>query len=142
MTNVIEEEILNNGEIVIAARGASMWPMLHPQNNIIKLKKADEPLKKYDVVAFRKNDNIVLHRIIKVYENSYDICGDSTYKIEKDIKKQDIIGILSEFVSNSKNSDNIKWIRVDNIFYKIYARLVVLFMPIRRLLLGIYYKLS
>ena len=138
----IEEELERQGEIIIVASGISMRPMLHPDNNVLKIKKIEKPLKKYDVVLFKRGENTVLHRIIKVYENSYDISGDSTYNIERNVERDDIIGILSDFVTNSRDTSDLHWISVENGFYQFYARMVVLLMPLRRGLLGIYIKIK
>ena len=139
MKKTIEQELSENGIYITSANGFSMSPMLKPDRNLVKLINRQARLKKYDVALFRRNNDYVLHRVIRVNDDSYDFLGDACVEIERNIRDDQIIGVLSEFVHNT---DNLKWIKTDNIFYIIYSRLVVLLTPVRMPILKICYKIK
>ena len=80
-------------------------------------RKPEERLKKNDVVLFKRNGKYILHRIVRVNENSYDIAGDHNWWEEKDVKEEDIIGVLTSFVRDGKK------IPVDDKRYQAYITL-------------------
>ncbi len=92
----IEKKLRLEGIYTTKTEGDSMYPMLKSGDKvIITAKKA--PLKKYDVVVYRRGDHYTMHRIVKVLKSGYIICGDNRTHLEKDIKDADIIGVLFGF---------------------------------------------
>ena len=128
-------DILNEkNEIVLFGSGLSMWPMLKPNKYLIKLKKIDRPVEKYDVVLFQRGDKFVLHSVMKVDGDKILTGGDNTYYNDGYIDASQVVAILTDFVRNvDSNKDRVlNWVSVDNVFYKLYARGVVHILPIRR----------
>ena len=67
------------GFVVRPVVGTSMMPLLDQQTDTVRLVKAPERLKKYDVPLYRRPDGeLVLHRIVKVCADYYVIRGDNT----------------------------------------------------------------
>ena len=92
----IAEEIANHGNCISTVVGYSMMPLLRQRKDIILLEKPNGRLKKYDVPLYqRANGKLVLHRILKVRENDYVICGDNCYTKEYGITDDMIIGVLT-----------------------------------------------
>ena len=109
--------------------GVSMWPMIRNRVDTVKLVKIDRPLKKYDVILYqRNNDQYVLHRIIKVNDASYTLCGDNQWQKEKGITDKMIIAVMDGFFRKEKYVTN------NNFLYKAYYHLWSLFRPFRKLL--------
>lgn len=122
MTN-FKTEIEKSGFVAFTSKGTSMLPLIKQDTDVSVIKKVDRELKKNDVVLFlRDNGNYILHRIIKLLpDNKYLICGDNRY-IAETVKKEQIIGILSEVVKDGKK------ILMTDKKYKKY----VFFVPLRR----------
>ena len=133
----IVEELLENGEIISVGKGMSMYPMLVPSRNLIRIRSVDRPLKKYDVVLFIYKGRYMLHRIIRVNENTYDICGDYSIGAEMNVAESDILGRLEAFIRKTKEPLNSqpRWVKTDNPMYVMYSHLVVALMPLRVFLL-------
>ena len=71
--------------------GNSMKPLLLDRVSSVKLSKPDN-LKKGDIVLFlRDEDCYVLHRIVAVHDDVYDIVGDNQTSVDKNIPKANII---------------------------------------------------
>ncbi len=92
----IEKRLRIDGVYTTKTEGGSMYPMLQSGDKVI-ITAVKAPLKKYDVVVYRRGDHYTMHRIVKVLKNGYIICGDNRAHLEKDIKDTDIIGILFGF---------------------------------------------
>ena len=92
----IEKKLRLEGVYTTKTEGDSMYPMLKSGDKVI-VTAVKKPLKKYDVVVYRRDDHYTMHRIVKVLKNGYLICGDNRAYLEKDIKDADIIGILFGF---------------------------------------------
>ena len=96
------EEILErDGKLVYKARGFSMKPMLHEDRDLVVIVPPASRLKPLDVAFYRRDGKYVLHRVISVSAESYDIRGDNTYCLEH-IPDTDVIGVLSAFVRGGK----------------------------------------
>ena len=97
-----EDIIERDGSLVYTNRGFSMYPMLRQNRDLLIISKITGELKKYDVVLFKRNGKYILHRIIVVKENTYDTAGDHNWWKEKDIRRDEIIGILTAFVRDGR----------------------------------------
>lgn len=75
-----------------------MLPLLRQRIDTVKLVKIERPLKKYDVVLYqRPSGKYVLHRIVKVKKDKYDICGDNQVVIEKNVPNEWLIAVMEGF---------------------------------------------
>ena len=126
----IKDIIERDGEYIGTPHGDSMWPLLHNKRDTIHVVKKTDKLNKHDVALYiRKNGQYVLHRIMKIENNSYTMCGDSQYVLEKGIQEDQIIGVLKSFYRNDRYCDTNK------IRYKIYVFIWCLSPKIRRFLM-------
>ena len=118
-----ENEIQSKGYIVYTSEGDSMMPLIREHRDILVIKKITEPLKKNDVVLFKRpNGAYVLHRIIALKGlGQYSIVGDNRLFPET-VPEEWIIGILSEIIKDGKH------ISVESDEYKAYVKKV----PVRR----------
>lgn len=124
----IEEILQQNGFYISTTVGTSMYPMLRNRQDTIVIRPVTQPLRKYDVPLYKRQDDYVLHRIVKVTPKGYVICGDNCLNREYGITDQQIIGVLSEFIRGEKEVD------LNSRGYKSYCRIWVAIYPVRYLL--------
>ena len=126
MTDVkdIEKILDERGVYVSTTSGVSMMPMLRDRRDTIVVKRAEQRLKKYDVVLYRRGDSYVLHRVIKVLPDSYVIRGDNCIAREYGIKDSDVLGVLCEFYRGERH------IKVNKRSYRAYSVFICMAHPI------------
>ena len=122
----IENELRTNGGLWFCFSGQSMLPMLVAGRDLVHIVPASGRLKKYDIPVYRRSGGVyVMHRIINARDGSYDIRGDNTYRLEKGIKDEEIIGVVDAFTHNGKT------VKVDDRRYQAYVRAHCLMYPVR-----------
>lgn len=110
--------------------GTSMLPMLKESRDIVVLIPAKDALRVGDVVLFvreRKDDELVLHRIVKsVPGDGYLIRGDNTFWNEP-VKREDVKAVAEGFFRKGKYCDCNK-----SRGYRLYVFYVLHFNFIRK----------
>ena len=72
-----EDVIERDGRLVYTNVGDSMRPLIRQDRDILIIEKPHGRLKKYDVPLYKRDSGqYVLHRVLKVREKDYVICGD------------------------------------------------------------------
>ena len=125
-----EDVIERDGRLVYTNVGDSMRPLIRQDKDILIIEKPRDRLKKYDVPLYKRDSGqYVLHRVLKVRENDYVICGDNRYCKEYGITDRHIIGVLTAVVRDGKE------IPINDWRYRLYVHLWCDFFPIRALIL-------
>jgi len=119
----IESHLNNNQTVELKVKGRSMVPFFHDSKTIVIVKK-EETYQKYDVILFKYENQIYLHRIIKIKKDLIIAQGDGALKKEY-IKKSDIYGKVIDYHTNGKKIKS----------YRFKVKLWCIFRPIRRILL-------
>ena len=127
---IAKELLQKNGEITGLATGISMKLLLRSGRDNAVIIPKPEHLRQNDVVLYRHpfNNELILHRIIKVTQNGFIIRGDNVYYTEKDVKPDDIIGILKGFYRDGKFYEC-----KNSPIYKLYVFYIRVSYPIRYL---------
>ncbi len=114
---IIEEQLNAGGSTSFTIRGTSMEPLFHDGKSTVKLVKPEErSLKKYDIIFYRREDgNFLLHRIVGVREDGFVCRGDNQTVDEYPVKREWVIGIVTEY------GENGKFKRVDTAKQRIYS---------------------
>ena len=115
----IEQILATEGKLVRTTAGVSMKPLFGDRRDTSIIVPPKERLKKYDVPLYRKGEEYVLHRIVKVLPDSYVICGDNCENYEYGIRDEDIIGVLHSFYRKDK------YHTVEDKWYKVYSIYIV-----------------
>lgn len=123
----IEEILKKQGLYVCTTSGVSMRPLFRHRQDTVILRPATGRLKKYDVPLYRRGNDYVLHRVVKVLPDSYVICGDNCEQLEHGITDDQIVGVLTEFYRGERH------VSVTNPLYRAYARLWCGSFPLRML---------
>jgi hypothetical protein len=123
MTRTIEEILEKEGVYVSNTKGISMLPTLKEGRDAVVILPCTERLKKYDVALYRRGNDYVLHRVIKVLPDSYVCRGDNCLSREYGITDANIIGKLAECHRRNRR------ISTDSLSFKLGSRMVVLCHP-------------
>lgn len=80
-----------------------MEPLLHNRKSTVVIQAKNAPLKKYDVALYhRPTGEYVLHRVLKVLDGAYLICGDNRIWKET-VPEEWIIGVMTDYYPNEHN---------------------------------------
>ena len=91
-----EEVLAHGGKLVYTNVGDSMEPLIRQGRDLLVIEKASGRLKKYDIPLYKRDSGqYVLHRILKVRENDYVLCGDNRWAKETGITDRHILGVLT-----------------------------------------------
>lgn len=127
MTKKFEDIINEQGQLVYTNLGDSMYPLIKPRDLLV-IKKVTAPLKKNDIPLYKRDSGqYVLHRIVKIKNGEYYICGDNRAFIERGITDRHIIGVLTDIVREGRT------IPVNSPEFKSYVKL----LPLRRSIIRI-----
>lgn len=126
MSDTFEEILARDGILVYKTRGVSMKPMLRQNRDLVTVRVASSRLKRFDVALYRRGDDHVLHRVIKVRDGHYLIRGDNTFKLEN-VPDGAVIGVLTGFVRKGKEHS------VTERGYRAYVRIWNGIYPLRSL---------
>ena len=104
MKTSYEEYIRKYHTLTYKNVGVSMLPLLKQGRDSFTVRevKPDEVCRAWDVVLYKRGTQYVLHRIIKVHEDTYDILGDNCIGIERGIDRKDVLGVMTEFTHKGK----------------------------------------
>lgn len=109
--------------------GTSMEPLIHNQKDTIIVIRPEGRLNKYDIPLYKgKNGKIIMHRIVKVCDDHYEIFGDNTNYREY-VTDDMIVGKLAGFYKNGKKYIDLE----NNKAYKLYSKFWVAILPLRPL---------
>lgn len=127
-----EDIIERNGRLIYTCIGDSMRPLIRQDKDLLIIEKTYGRLKKYAVPLYKRdNGQYVLHRILKVRNDDYVICGDNRYRKEYGITDQHIIGVLAAVVRDGEEISTTDW------RYLLYVHLWCDFFPIRAFILKV-----
>ena len=122
-------------EVSLTITGNSMSPFMVHQRDRICFKKPDRPLKKGDMVFYqRDNGQFIMHRILKVTEEGYDIAGDAQIDIERGVRGDQIFAIVTKVCRKGK------WIEPGDFWWDFFEKVWINFLPQRKLLMALYTK--
>jgi hypothetical protein len=130
--------LINDGtDVTFTVTGQSMQPTFYNLRDTVVLTKCDPlTLKKGQIPMYlRENGQHVLHRIVKVHKDTYDMCGDHQYEIEYGVPKSAVLCVAKSFTHKGK------LISCNNLFYKIYSFLWCLCIPFRRYVFAVHRRL-
>ena len=123
----IEDVLEKEGVFISTTVGISMYPLLKNRRDNVVLEKPKGRLKKYDVPLYKRDEKYILHRIVKVEENSYVTCGDNCREKESGITDGDVLAVATGFYRKNK------FVSVQNPVYKAYSVIWVAIYPFRML---------
>lgn len=105
MTTTSFEEILEKeGMLVYTNVGTSMLPLLRQGKDLLIIKrKSPNRLKWLDVPLFKRRDGkYIMHRVMWVCKDTYVMCGDNQWYLERGVQEDQILGVLTAVQRDGK----------------------------------------
>jgi len=132
-TMSFQEVIEEKGMFIYTPSGTSMLPLIKEGVDTVKLIKITRKLKKYDIVLYKRNNNqAVLHRIVRIKGDYFDMLGDNQFQIERNIPRESIIAIMEGLyrgeqylVMNSIKQKSYAWFRINFRFLRRIRRKII-----------------
>ncbi len=121
--------LINDGtDVTFTVTGQSMQPTVYNLRDTVLLTKCDPLTLKKGQIPFylRENGQYVLHRIVKVHKDTYDMCGDHQYEVEKGVPKTAVLCVVKGFTRKGVFHS------CDKPFYRFYSFVITLLTPVRR----------
>ena len=131
MNEKLEDILLKKGYLVTMPSGSSMLPLIRPDRDTVVIKRRIP--KKYDVVLYKRdNGKYILHRVLKIKDKEYVMCGDNQWKKEFGITEQQILGVMDGFYSDNK------YFEISSYRYKLYVRFWCCFLWLRKMMIYLF----
>lgn len=121
----IRRVLESEGVFVSTSVGISMWPMLRSRKDTIVIRPIQGRLKRFDVPLYYRNGKLILHRVIRVLPEGYDIRGDNCLGTEKNVSEECMLGVLTEFWRGEKK------VELCSFSYRFYVRFWHFLFPLR-----------
>ena len=129
--STFEQVLQEHGQLVYTNVGDSMWPLLHEGRDLMIIdKKPEGRMKKYDAILYKRPcGKYIMHRILKVRQDDYVLCGDNRWLREFGVKDEWILGVLTAVVRKGKRVSVTSW------KYRLYVHIWCDFYWIRAFIL-------
>ncbi len=86
---LIDQAFEKGESFTFTPNGVSMKPFINGGQTSVTIEKYTHGAKKYDIVFYMRDDGkYVMHRIVKTYADSFGVCGDNQWWVEKVYEKQ------------------------------------------------------
>jgi hypothetical protein len=114
-----EEQLRLHGRLIYTNVGDSMMPLLRQNRDLMVIeRRPPERCKKYDAVLYRRpNGKYIMHRILKVRQDDYILCGDNRWQRETGVQDSWIMGVLTGVIRDGKEISVTDW------RYRLYVHL-------------------
>ena len=130
---VIEEVVAGGGTFTLCVTGNSMGPLFWEERDCVILSKP-EKIKKYDIILYKRNNgHYVLHRIVKIKNNIYSLCGDNQNAIEYPIYPSQVIAKATGFIRKNKTY------KTSSLLYRLYVFIWCHTLKIRKFMMRLYF---
>ena len=130
--------LLDTAEYVpLNISGSSMTPFLVHSRDTVYLSKVTRPLKKGDMILYRRdNGAYILHRICRVEPESYRLVGDAQIMIEKGVRPDQVLALVTAVRRKGKllQPGSFWW----DFFEKVWIRMI----PLRPAVVAAYSALT
>ncbi len=93
--------------VTLPITGGSMRPLFFHKRDSVVLSACDPySLKRGDVPLYRRdNGQYVLHRIVRVDEDTYTLTGDAQWELEVGLPKKNVLAVMTGFIRKGRAVD-------------------------------------
>lgn len=130
---ILEDLTQEDKTVGVPVSGNSMSPFLISQRDYVIFQKPNRPLKKGDIVFFRRDSGeYILHRITKIREKQYYILGDAQTHEEGPIREDQIFGLVTKVRRKGK------WIDSSDFWWQFFEKVWIRMIPLRPFIRKLY----
>lgn len=123
-------------EVSMLVSGSSMSPFLIHLRDTIYFRKPDRPLRAGDIVFYQRDSGqYVMHRILRVRGDVYDIIGDAQIEVERGVRRGQIFAVITRVKRKGK------LIGPGDFWWAFFARVWTKLIPLRPLIARAYARL-
>ncbi|MEO8168221.1 MAG: S24/S26 family peptidase [bacterium] len=119
-------------ESTFTVAGRSMWPLIESGDKV-QISHSRTGIKPGMIVAFRQNDRIVVHRVLRVYPAGKDatlICrGDHNRHLDRRVRASQVVGKIISITRNERKIINVAYS-----YWRVVGVLIALNFKVLRLL--------
>ncbi len=119
-------------ESTFTVAGRSMWPLIE-SGDTVQISHSRTGIKPGMIIAFRQDDRIVVHRVLRVHQAAKDatlICrGDHNMHLDRRVRASQIVGKIISITRNER-----KIINVANVYRRMVGVVIALNFEVLRLL--------
>ena len=128
------EALLREGaELPLVISGGSMLPFLAPGRDSVMLKARDRPLRRGDIVFYRRaNGAYILHRLLRVRNGSCWMVGDAQTVVEGPLD----IDCIFAYVTAAQRKGKVE--KPGTFWWDFFAHTWLRVIPLRRIIMKIY----
>lgn len=103
----IVSRVQDGARVTMAGCGQSMYPFIDENTDRIVLEKAHpDNIRVGEIYLYRRaNGRYAIHRVYRVKKHTVSMLGDSQYFIERGVKKQDVLAIVTQIVKPDRTVD-------------------------------------
>lgn len=119
--------------VPLVISGSSMVPFLANHRDTVYLSKIQSPLKKGDMIFYRRNSGqYILHRICQVTAGTYTLVGDAQTELEYGIRPDQVLAVVTAVRRKGK------LLRPGSFWWEFFRRIWIHVIPLRPKLLSMY----
>ena len=126
-------EFIQQGKsVIIAVKGGSMHPFLREGERVLLSPCNKIALRRGCIVLARKNDKVLLHRVVKINKKSVWLAGDANLVQHEVVELKDIIAIVDTLFREERD------LKLTNRFRKGFGMLWYWARPVRRIVIKLF----
>lgn len=114
---IIEDSFRQGLTVTLGVTGNSMLPLFRHKRDSVILSPCDpSSLKRGDVPLYRRLDGkFVLHRILRVNNDTYTLAGDAQHELEIGLPKSCVVAVMTGFIRKGKT------VSCRHVLYRMYS---------------------
>lgn len=123
--------------VPLVISGSSMTPFLVHGRDTVYLSKVKRPLKKGDMILFRRdNGTYILHRICRVDGGTYTLVGDAQTRLEPGVRQDQVLATVNTVCRKGKI------LRRGCFWWDFFARIWIRMIPLRPAVMAVYSRMT
>lgn len=137
LSPLISAAVKAGDDVTLCVTGYSMLPLWRDRHsNVVLTACRPDELKKKDIPLYRRaNGQYVLHRIVKVHPDCFDLAGDAQTYIEKGLPKDSVLAVAKGWYT-----ERGKFVSCSSLRHRLYASVWTVLLPLRKYPILLYKK--
>ena len=122
--------------VPLVISGSSMTPFLVHGRDTVYLSKVAHPLKKGDMILYRRdNGAYILHRICQAEGGTYTLVGDAQTRLEPGVRQDQVLAVVSAVCRKGKI------LRRGSFWWDFFERIWIRMISLRPVVMAVYSRL-